>query len=79
MASGGDGKWYWNASPNPFGQGQHPDWKPYSDEDNRILEEKYKANEPRANLKNHIIYFKENMQVNKDDFNRQRPVKRVAQ
>lgn len=78
MASGsGEGKWYWNASPDPFTKGSHPDWRAYSDEDNRIIETKYKANETKANLQNHIIYFKDYVQVHKDDFNRQRPVKRV--
>lgn len=74
--SGGTPQWYWNAASDPFAKSSIPDWKPYSAEDNNTIEERFKSKVNKAELKNHTIYFNEKMQVNKNDFNRQRPVKR---
>jgi len=35
------GQWYWNASPDPFGNGQTAQWTPYSQEDNDLIEQKF--------------------------------------
>ncbi|CAF1014089.1 unnamed protein product [Rotaria sp. Silwood1] len=69
-------QWFWNAAPNPFDKNQSPTWTPYSGEDNKIIEEHFQKKSLKAELKNHFIYFSERMQVQKQDFHRQRPIKR---
>ena len=70
-------QWFWNASPDPFSSSTPADWRDYSPQDNQKIEQSYNLKEKKASLDTHEIYFAERMQVSKDDFNKQRPVKRV--
>ncbi|CAF1089067.1 unnamed protein product [Rotaria sordida] len=68
-------QWFWNASQNPF-KDPSPTWTPYSSEDNKIIEEYFQSKSIKAELKDHFVYFNEHMQVHKQDFHKQRPIKR---
>jgi hypothetical protein len=70
------GKWYWNANADPFTNTQSPEWTPYSDEDNELIERAFKSQASKVELKNYVIHFALNTQIHKTDFNKQRPVKR---
>jgi hypothetical protein len=72
----GNGQWYWNAAPDPFAQGKPADWRPYSQADNDKIEQHHANKSNKVELSNHIIHFHERMQVHKQDFTKQRPVKR---
>ncbi|CAF3479228.1 unnamed protein product [Rotaria socialis] len=74
--AGGIGQWYWNAAPNPFGKDQPAQWIAYSSNDNKTIEDSFIKKATKVELENHCIYFHERMQVHKQDFNRQRPIKR---
>jgi hypothetical protein len=69
-------QWFWNASQNPFVQGQTPQWTPYNAEDNKIIEQHFQSKSSKVELQSHVIHFNERMQVHKTDFHRQRPIKR---
>ena len=69
-------QWYFNASPNPFDATTTPEWKEYSSSDNAMIEEFFQKKSGTVALQNHVIHFKEKMQVSKSDFHKQRPVKR---
>ncbi|CAF2408069.1 unnamed protein product [Rotaria sp. Silwood2] len=69
-------QWFWDANPSPFGKDQSHIWTAYSAEDNKIIEERFGSKAVKAELKNHYVYFSERMQVHKQDFHKQRPVKR---
>lgn len=75
--SSGNYQWYWNAASNPFDKTVHPEWVPYSDGDNKKIEEARIRNETKVELAGHNIHFNEMMQVNKSDFHKQRPVRRT--
>ena len=74
----GDGQWYWNASADPFAKDQPAQWSPYSEQDNNIIEQAFKSQASKVDLKNHVIHFEQRTQIHKTDFNKQRPVKREA-
>jgi len=74
--SGGNPQWYWNSCANPFDKDSTPVWTPYSAADNRLIEQALENKANKAELQNHIIHFHERMQVHKQDYHRQRPVKR---
>jgi hypothetical protein len=74
--SGGKPQWYFNSSPNPFTAGPSATWTAYSPQDNQLIEQNYINKAPKVDLTNHTIHFHEHMQVHKEDFNRQRPIKR---
>jgi len=69
------GQWYFNSNPDPFAKNE-PQWTAYSQEDNDLIEEKFKSQAPKAELKNYIIHFALNTQIHKYDQNKQRQVKR---
>jgi hypothetical protein len=71
-----NGQWYWNASADPFAAGQPAQWVPYSEEDNNIIEQSFKSQAPKVEVKNYVIHFEQYTQIHKTDFNKQRPVKR---
>jgi hypothetical protein len=68
-------QWYFNSNPDPFANDQ-PQWTAYSQEDNDLIEEKYKSQASKVELKNYIIHFELNTQIHKNDQNKQRQVKR---
>ena len=74
--SGDNAQWYWNASSNPFSSSVPAQWTAYSREDNKTIEEHFQNKSSKVELKNHIIHLQDRMQINKQDFERQRPIKR---
>ncbi|CAF1355566.1 unnamed protein product [Rotaria magnacalcarata] len=74
--AGGSGQWYWNAASNPFVKDQPAQWTAYSPSDNKTIEDSFIKKATKVELTNHFIYFHERMQVHKQDFNKQRPIKR---
>ena len=70
-------KWFWNAKSNPFSTTDPDDWKEYSSEDNRTIEDAWSKKQEKVSLERYYVYFGNLMQVSRDDFHKQRPVKRV--
>jgi hypothetical protein len=70
------GQWYWNSGPDPFATGESAQWTPYSQQDNDLIEQSFKSQAEKVELKNYIIHFALNTQIHKIDFNKQRQVKR---
>ena len=55
---------------------QHRNGKSIAPQDNAMIEEFFQKKSGTVALQNHVIHFKEKMQVSKSDFHKQRPVKR---
>lgn len=68
------GQWYFDSSPVPFSS--EPQWTPYSEEDNALIEEKHRSQAPKVVLKDYVIHFDVGLQVHRYDQNKQRQVKR---
>lgn len=69
-------KWLWNSTPDPFSKTEPPQWTPYSPSDNSIIERAFQRGDSSIHLGNYVIHIADRMQVNKNDFSRQRPIKR---
>lgn len=69
-------RWYWNSAADPSASDQN--WQKYTDVDNEIIEDGLKAHQSIVELDCHrIIDLKNNVQCNKNERNRPRPIKRV--
>ena len=73
---GSTGKWSWCSSKDPFSKTEELEWTPYSEADNKIIEEAYLARHEQATINNYIVEFKLMVQVYSKDKYRQRPVLR---
>lgn len=69
-------QWYYDAAANPFEPKHKPEWTTYSSEDNKKIEQAFQSKASKVDLQNHVLHFHERMQVHKQDFQRQRPIKR---
>jgi hypothetical protein len=66
--------WCWNSSSDPFSKTVKPEWKPFSDIENEIIEDAYQHKEKEVALQNHIVDLKHKLQINKIDNTKQRPI-----
>jgi hypothetical protein len=66
----------WKANINPFSKSEPAKWKPYSDVENRIIEEAYQTGQNHAILDTYSINFKHKIQILNSDSSKQRPIKR---
>ncbi|CAF3890915.1 unnamed protein product [Rotaria sp. Silwood1] len=73
----GNPQWFWNASSDPFSKSEPPTWTPYSLADNAKIESAFQKGDTKVQLGNYVIHIRDHMQVNQNDFTRQRPIKRV--
>ncbi|CAF0749301.1 unnamed protein product [Didymodactylos carnosus] len=79
MATGAvDGIWYWKSNANPFSSTEPAEWSRFSDIENEIIEDAFQHNKKEVLLDNHSIDFKLELQINKSDKTRQRPVLRKS-
>ena len=70
-------QWQWKANKDPFHHPHEPpEWKPYSNVENIIIEEAYQAGQSYALLDTYSINFKKKMQILHTDSSKQRPIKR---
>jgi len=65
--------WFFQSNPN---DNEKEEWKRYSDFENEFIEEAYQRKDEEVQLNDYVINFKYNLQIKKDDQNKQRPVKR---
>jgi len=68
--------WFWQSNPNPWDGKEKQEWQRYSDFENELIEEVYQRKENEVQLNDYVINFKCNIQFQRDDRNRRRPVKR---
>jgi hypothetical protein len=68
--------WFWQSSPSPRDDDQRKGWKRYSDFENEYIEEAYQRKNIEVQLNGYIINFEYSMQLNIDDRNIKKPVKR---
>ena len=69
-------QWTWKANIDPFSESEPAEWKPYSDVENRIIEEAYQARQNHAILDTYSINFKQKIQILNSDSSKQRPIRR---
>ena len=70
-------QWQWKANKDPFHHPHEPpEWKPYSDVENIIIEEAHQAGRSDAVLDTYSVNFKNKIQILHTDPSKQRPVKR---
>lgn len=70
--------WRWQSNLNPFSPNEPPEWTDYTEDECKKIEKAYQRNDEIANLPNHYIIFEENVQVNRQNEGRRRPVERVV-
>ena len=68
--------WKWKSNANPWANVEPDTWEPYSDTDNSIIENAHQQNQKRVELDYFWIDFSKQLQVNKQDSNKQRPIRR---
>ncbi|CAF3733289.1 unnamed protein product [Rotaria socialis] len=68
--------WFWQSNSNRFDENEDKEWKLYSDFENKFIENSYQNQEKEVELNNYKIDFKRNIQFDKQDRYKQRPVKR---
>ncbi|CAF2851147.1 unnamed protein product [Rotaria sp. Silwood2] len=69
-------EWTWLSDSNPSVASQSIEWSRYSDVENRIIEEAFRAGLPIATLDDAYIDFENSIQVSNNDINDQRPIQR---
>ncbi|CAF1400740.1 unnamed protein product [Rotaria sp. Silwood1] len=71
-------EWFWKSDDNPFSNIESSQWNPYSDIENKIIEEAFtKLKKAYVILDDYHIDFEHRVQISNDDKSKQRPVKRV--
>jgi hypothetical protein len=71
-------EWMWKSNGDPCTKSEPAEWRCYSDVENNIIEEAFKAKKPHAMLDDYHIDFKNNVQIANNDVNKQMPIKRMA-
>ncbi|CAF3828079.1 unnamed protein product [Rotaria sp. Silwood1] len=69
-------EWTWLSDSDPSLASQSIKWSRYSDVENRIIEDAFKAGLPIATLDEIYIDFENNIQVSNNEINDQRPIQR---
>jgi hypothetical protein len=69
-------QWMWKANTDPYSNSEPAKWKPYSDVENRIIEDAFQAGQSHAILDTYSINFKHKIQILNTDGSKQRPIKR---
>lgn len=69
-------QWMWKVNIDPFSKSEPAEWKPYSDVENRIIEQAYQAGQNHAILDTYSINFKQKIQILNSDNSKQRPIRR---
>ncbi|CAF3544157.1 unnamed protein product [Rotaria socialis] len=67
--------WMWSAGDAPWEQNDN--WKPYSDVENRIIEQAHEENKSTIELDDYYIDLRKHFQTRKPTSNKHRPIKRV--
>ena len=70
-------EWFWQSNPNPWSKSEPVKWSQYSDVQNLIIEEAFCNKKLKVELDGYDIDFEHNVQISKEDENKQRPVKRT--
>ncbi|CAF0981891.1 unnamed protein product [Didymodactylos carnosus] len=71
--------WVWKSNVDPWSNVEPDEWKRYSDIANYMIESAYKQKQSQVELNDVWINFNFEVQINKQDSNRQRPIKRITQ
>ena len=75
--SSGPIQWLWNSSANPFSELQ-PEWHPYDDIENMIIEEAFLAREHLVEFDDYHIDLEHKVQISNNDSAKQRQVTRMV-
>lgn len=71
-------EWMWKSNANPWSHSEPEEWCSYSDIEIAIIEEAYNKKESEVFLDDYYIDFKHSVQISNNNFNNQRPVKRMT-
>lgn len=72
-----DVQWMWNANDNPYIKSKSMEWNSYSDVENLIIEEAFRAGQTHAILDDYSIDLKHKFQIFTKDKKKQRSVQRM--
>jgi len=72
----GDAEWLWQSNPNPWDPKEQETWSVYSQDIITKIETSYQKKEPKCDIGEHEIVFKDMLQIHKLDPNKQRKIKR---
>ncbi|CAF3588494.1 unnamed protein product [Rotaria socialis] len=76
MSASSCAEWSWLSDSNSSVASQSIEWSRYSDVENRIIEEAFRARLPIATLDDVYIDFENDIQVSNNDINDQKPIQR---
>ncbi|CAF3888705.1 unnamed protein product, partial [Rotaria sp. Silwood1] len=68
--------WFWQSNPNSWDENEQKEWKRYSDFENDHIEEAFQRKQKNVELNNYVVDFEWNIQFNKNNTARQRPIER---
>lgn len=70
--------WMWKSNVDSWSNIEPDEWKRYSDIENYIIESAYQQNKNEVELDDYCIDIGEQVQIMKQDSNKQRPIKRMT-
>ena len=68
---------FWQSNPNPWSKPKSVKWSQYSDVQNLVIEEAFCNKKLKVELDDYDIDFEQDVQISKEDENKQRPIKRT--
>ena len=71
-----NGVWYWQSDKNPSAHAGTDHWKPYTNEENTIIEDAFNDDKDCVGVGDYVVDFKRNVQYKITDNTKTRPVKR---
>ena len=73
-----DYQWMWNSNDAPFLQCRPPNWCPYSDIENLIIEKAFSTGQSHVLLDDYTIDLEHKLQISHKHLQKQRPIQRVT-
>lgn len=70
--------WKWKSNVNPWSNVEPDTWEQYSDIENYMIEHAHQQNRTQVELDHFLIDFKKNIQINKNNPDKKRPIKRES-
>ncbi|CAF3416232.1 unnamed protein product [Rotaria socialis] len=70
--------WKWKSNAHPWSNVEPDTWEQYSDIENCIIENAHKNNQSQVELDHCLIDFNNQIQINKHNLNKRRPIKRES-
>jgi len=69
--------WMWKSNSNPYVNKESEQWTNYSEVECEVLEDAYQQQQKTVELDNYIIDLEKNVQINKHEKTKERPIRRI--